>query len=226
VLACAGESSAAKVIKRSDREDASFSLGLNVAAPLAYGWLATAYETSLVAVPLESSFRINDYFGISASVHYAYLTSDRLKFEVQDDYGDVRFLADDAHQILIGFGPRISFSGNGLEGWYAFLEFAAAYSHASGEGYRWPTSVYAPPRSPEGSEEVIEVSRLDLGFRPEVGYGFSFGSPGFYMSLGIGLRVLFTVYCDPAPSEDHETSAFDFLLLYTPIINLTLGFDI
>ena len=72
----------------------------------------------------------------------------------------------------------------------------------------------------------VVADRIDLGFRPEIGYAFSWGNPGFYLSLGLGMRALFTVYCDPPPAERHETSDFDMLIMYTPILNVTMGFDI
>ena len=129
--------------------------------------------------------------------------------------------------MFIGVGPRISLSGRGLEGWYVFLQLAFVYSHASGAGnYRdgWIVDPWYMPTF--GQDLEPSVNRIDLGLRPEIGYAISFGRPGFYLSMGIGMRVLFTVYCDPPPAESRESSAFDYLLLYTPIVNLTLGFDI
>ncbi len=196
-----------------------FSLGLNVAAPLAYGGLAAAYETALVAVPVEAEIRLSDRWGLAASLHYLYLTSDRLHFEVQDGDGSVRFHADDAHQVLVGVGPRFSLSGGGLDGWYVFLELAAVYSEASGK-------VYYPSMWEDNGLPATRKSarKLDLGFRPEVGYSFSWGRPGLYLSLGVGIRILFNVICDPPPADYHQTSDFDLFIMYTPIINVTLGF--
>jgi len=203
------------------RRPARFAMGLNVAAPFVYGGLAAAYETALVPVAVETSFRVNDYLGVAASVHYGYLTSDAMYFEVQEEYGTVRFRADDVHHVFVGIGPRLSLSGRGLEGWYLFVELAFAYSHASGE--RLWQSLFSI-EDPWGGEQT--AYRIDLGLRPEVGYAISFGRPGLFLSMGLGARVLFTAHCDPPPAEDHETSTSDLLIMYTPIVNLTLGFDV
>ena len=120
----------------------------------------------------------------------------------------------------MGFGPRLSLSGRVLEGWYLFLQFAVAYSHASGERTLFLTF----EGSLLGGQQA--AYRIDLGLRPEVGYAISFGRPGPYLSMGLGARVLFTAHCDPPPAEDHETSTSDLLMMYTPIVNLTLGFDV
>ena len=196
-------------------------MGINVAAPFVYGGLAAAYESALVAVPVEAGIRLSDRWGLAASLHYMYLTSDQLHFEVEDGDGSVRFPADDAHQVFLGVGPRFSFSGSGLDGWYVFFELAAVYSEASGEVY----DLY-PWFDRDLSTTRKSVRRLDLGFRPEVGYAFSWGRPGIYLSLGVGMRILFTAFCDPPPADDHQTSDFDLIIMYTPIVNVTLGFAI
>lgn len=208
-----------------ERDLADFSLGVNVAAPLLYGGLAAAYDTTLVAVPLELSFHLSDRVGIASSIHYVYLTSERLYFTVHGDFGPTSFMADDAHQVFVGIGPRVSITGSGLDGWYAFLELAIVYSHAGGrEVMKFPIFVTAPPSAYAPGK--VEADRIDLGFRPEIGYAFSWGNPGFHLSLGLGMRVLFTAYCNPPPAEGHEISDVDMLIMYSPILNVTLGFDI
>jgi hypothetical protein len=167
-----------------------FAVGLNVLEPVLYSVGAgttTHNKAMLTPVPVDFHARVSDVVGINGTLLYRY-------------FRDGSRLA--LHEIAAAAGPRLSFTGNGLEGFYvaAKVGLGVAVGHDySGRDY----------------------SRIDLVLQSEFGYAIAFAS-GVYLVAGAGVLSLFPLKQDPGPiSWNSLGKMFQY---YQPVVNLTLGF--
>jgi hypothetical protein len=107
------------------------------------------------------------------------------------------------NEFALGVGPRYTFSSKLFSGFYA--------SYKLGVGYGWGKNY--------SGKDYYRISLLSL---PEIGVSHSWGSPGFYLSGGIGIRSLFSLYESPEPITWNGFGKFCRELL--PVFNLTLGY--
>ncbi|HEX7599905.1 MAG TPA: hypothetical protein VF518_16925 [Polyangia bacterium] len=141
----------------------------------------------LTPVPVDLNARISNFLGLHGTLLYRY-------------FRDGSRLA--IHEMAAAAGPRLSFTGNGLEGFFAVVQCGLGYAWGHDYGDR-------------------KYSRVDFVLQSELGYAVAFAN-GVYLSTGVGVLSLFPLSQDPAPvSWNWLGRMFQY---YQPVINLTLGF--
>jgi len=110
------------------------------------------------------------------------------------------------HEFFVLAGPRYSFGEGPLGGFY--LEGRIGPGYTTSPAYRAVT----------------------LLIQPEIGYAWTFGSPGFYLGIGTGVLLNFPLWQSQEVlsfSGDNRLNLTGWLVHQTiPILNLTLGVGI
>jgi hypothetical protein len=167
-----------------------FAVGLNVAQPAAYYIGSSFFENSrLLPVPIEFHGRLSRDLGIGGTLLYRY-HRDGTVLHIQE--------------IAAAAGPRISLTGNGLEG--PFLSAKIGLGFAGGKDY-----------------SGASYSRFDLVLQPEIGYAFWWDSSHLYLVIGAGLQSLVPLL--ESPRSIPWNSLGKVFQYYQPLVNLTLGFS-
>jgi hypothetical protein len=175
-------------VPRPPADTLRFALGLNVAQPAAYYIGSSFFEHSrLVPVPIEFHGRLSRDLGIGGTLLYRY-HRDGTVLRIQE--------------IAAAAGPRISLTGNGLEG--PFLSAKIGLGFAGGKDYSGES-----------------YSRFDLVLQPEIGYALWWDSSHLYLVVGAGLQSLVPLL--ESPRSIPWNSLGKVFQYYQPLLNLTLG---
>jgi hypothetical protein len=167
------------------------ALGLNVMQPAIYALASTFFEDShYIPVPIEAHLSINKQWGLASTLGY---------FNHQD--GDYK-----VQGLQLGLGPRFTFVGDGLRGFYGTLKLGLAFR--KGHDYNFDN-----------------YYRVGLTLQPEVGYSLAWGPSGLFLAFGLALQTEL-----PLTESSHPTWEWnglgEMINYYLPIVNITVGFDI
>lgn len=104
------------------------------------------------------------------------------------------------HEIIGMVGVRIGLTGRGLDGLYLTAKLGLGGVH--GANYK----------------------RVELAIQPEIGYAWSWGRPGFHLTLGVGLLALIHVHSSPSRTWGDFSDLGHVVHYLIPVFNLGLGF--
>lgn len=188
-----------------------FSLSYNILQTAAFVVAKEIFvKKRLLIIPLhfDAQIELNDELAMSFGFVYRY-----------EDYGVTgpshsnkrirpTYIWSNYHELFLLAGPRYSLSQSGLEGFYLSLR--------AGPGFGLSPAYFS----------------LSALLQPDYGYSYNFGTPGFTLSLGLGILFNLPFY----ESEDfavpwkEKYQRFGIIQVLshqaTPILSLGLGFNI
>jgi hypothetical protein len=187
---------AARAQSETDSTDLSprkprFALGLNVMQPAIYGLASSFFERShFVPIPLEAHVSIDRHWGLAGTLAYA-------------NHKDGGY---QVQEVGIGLGPRVTFVGNGLRGFYGTVKVGIAFR----KGHDYFSQSYY---------------RVGMTLQPELGYSLAWGPPGYFMAFGAGVQTEIPLTETSHPYWDWNGLG-KMINYYLPVINVTVGFDV
>jgi hypothetical protein len=165
----------------------TWTLGLNLAQPAWHAVAGAAFGVTWIALPLEAQVRLSDHWGLVAGLQYRY-----------EDYWAGSGIWNDYHEIFLTVGPRLSWFGTGLEGWFASLGVGIGYA-----------------------EDPSPYRCVSFVLQPELGYAFAWGPPGLSLKLGLGLLMNLPLSEEPGLS----LTAIGWVShRFIPLVDVQVGF--
>lgn len=164
-------------------------IGINISHTIMVGVISGALGEETLCLPIHAGvqYSFNKRWGISGLVYYRY-EKDGFNFKTNG----------------IGFavGPRISFTGTAVEGFYATVMLGVGFN--SGLDYF-----------------QRDYRRTDLVIEPEIGYVSPMKLGPFGFAFGFGLQTLIPL--NESPQEIQWNTLGKLSHYYLPVINISIG---